>query len=47
MICNKCNRIKLRAEEEIFVHIDISKGNDEFIGTAIENSHREHICRQK
>lgn len=38
-ICNKCNRVNLRAEEEIRVMVDPNTM------TALEDSRREHICR--
>jgi len=44
-ICLKCNRVKLRCEEEIFVHIVLLDDNKDFIGRALENSYRKHVCR--
>jgi len=47
MICKKCNRVKLRAEEEITVKVQLGlkrvDGNSNW--TAVEDSHREHVCR--
>ena len=47
MICKKCNRVKLRAEEEITVMVDLSTGHGDIWGHAIEDSKREHNCRLK
>jgi len=44
-ICPECHRVKLRCEEQIFVWVDTSTGGGNILGHAIEDSHREHICR--
>lgn len=44
-ICKKCSRLKLRAEEEIKVLVNLNIYAPGIVGTALCDSHREHVCR--
>ena len=47
MICEKCGRVMLRCEEQIMDWVNICYTSPGVLGHALEDSHREHVCRNK